>query len=103
MPVDNGEIGNHHGDEWEREGEGEREKERKMKKKQGGGRSKMVITGSVGPSTVIWEDDHVVGMKGTRDEWDINKEKRKDMGVGKKKRRKTKWKMGKEMGKKKKR
>ena len=43
-----------------------------------------------------------MGMKGTRDEWERNKEKIKDMGVGKKKRRKTKWKIGKEMGKKRK-
>ena len=43
-----------------------------------------------------------MGMNGTRDEWERNKEKIKDMGVGKKKRRKTKWKIGKEMGKKRK-
>ena len=64
VPVSNGEMGNHMGmrereggkereKKRKREREREREKERKMKKKQEGGRSKMVVTGIMGPPTMI--------------------------------------------------
>ena len=52
VPGSNGKMGNHHGDEEERERkgkrEGKRERRRKMKKKQGDGRCKMVVVGVVG-------------------------------------------------------